>query len=251
MATTTPNFGWPVPTSTDLVKDGATAIEALGDAIDASMLDFKGGTTNQVLAKNSNTDMDFKWVSDATGMTNPMTTTGDTIYSSSGSTPARLGIGSTGQVLTVAGGVPTWATAAGGSKVVQIVAATTTTNVRSTTNSYVDTTLTATITPTSASNKVLVFVNQNGLDKDGNTYMQLQLLRGATLIADFAKTLYYTNSSLILRAGTASVTILDTPATTSATTYKTQFKNVGAGATTTDVQISNDVSSIVLMEVTP
>jgi hypothetical protein len=53
---------------------------------------------------------------DTTGMTNPMTTTGDTIYSSSGSTPARLGIGSTGQVLTVAGGLPSWATpaAAGG-----------------------------------------------------------------------------------------------------------------------------------------
>jgi hypothetical protein len=47
---------------------------------------------------------------DTTGMTNPMTTTGDTIYSSSGSKPARLGIGSTGQVLTVSGGVPTWAT---------------------------------------------------------------------------------------------------------------------------------------------
>jgi hypothetical protein len=113
MATTTPNFGWPVPTSTDLVKDGATAIEALGDGIDASLLDLKGGTTNQVLAKNSNTDMDFKWVSDATGMTNPMTTTGDTIYSSSGSTPARLGIGTTGQVLTVASGVPSWATPSG------------------------------------------------------------------------------------------------------------------------------------------
>ena len=51
---------------------------------------------------------------DTTGMTNPMTTTGDTIYSSSGSTPARLGIGSTGQVLTVAGGVPSWATASSG-----------------------------------------------------------------------------------------------------------------------------------------
>jgi hypothetical protein len=51
---------------------------------------------------------------DTTGMTNPMTTTGDTIYSSSGSTPARLGIGSTGQVLTVAGGIPSWATPAGG-----------------------------------------------------------------------------------------------------------------------------------------
>jgi hypothetical protein len=52
---------------------------------------------------------------DTTGMVNPMTTTGDTIYSSSGSTPARLGIGSTGQVLTVAGGVPSWATPASGS----------------------------------------------------------------------------------------------------------------------------------------
>jgi hypothetical protein len=51
---------------------------------------------------------------DTTGMTNPMTTTGDTIYSSSGSTPARLGIGSTGNVLTVSGGVPTWAAPASG-----------------------------------------------------------------------------------------------------------------------------------------
>jgi hypothetical protein len=51
---------------------------------------------------------------DTTGMTNPMTTTGDMVYSSSGSTPARLGIGSTGQVLTVAGGIPSWAAASGG-----------------------------------------------------------------------------------------------------------------------------------------
>jgi len=108
MATTTPNFGWSVPTSTDLVKDGATAIETLGDAIDASLVDLKGGTTGQVLKKATNTDMDFVWSADSAGMTNPMTTTGDTIYSSSGSTPARLGIGSTNQVLTVSGGVPSW-----------------------------------------------------------------------------------------------------------------------------------------------
>jgi hypothetical protein len=69
MATTTPNFGWPVPTSTDLVKDGAVAIEALGDAIDASLVDLEGGTTDQVLAKNSNTDMDFKWVTPSSGST--------------------------------------------------------------------------------------------------------------------------------------------------------------------------------------
>ena len=69
MATTTPNFGWPVPTSSDLVKNGATAIEGLGDAIDASLLDLKGGTTGQVLAKASGTDMDFVWAADSAGAT--------------------------------------------------------------------------------------------------------------------------------------------------------------------------------------
>jgi hypothetical protein len=61
MATTTPNFGWSVPTSSDLVKNGAVAIETLGDSIDASMAELKGGTTGQVLSKTSNTDMDFTW----------------------------------------------------------------------------------------------------------------------------------------------------------------------------------------------
>jgi hypothetical protein len=86
MATTTPNFGWPVPTSTDLVKDGATAIEALGDSIDASLLDLKGGTTGQVLSKNSGTDMDFIWVTDAAGdITNVSVTSPITGGGSSGS----------------------------------------------------------------------------------------------------------------------------------------------------------------------
>jgi hypothetical protein len=67
MATTTPNFGWSVPTSSDLVKNGATAIETLGDSIDASLVDLKGGTTGQVLAKASGTDMDFSWVAAADG----------------------------------------------------------------------------------------------------------------------------------------------------------------------------------------
>jgi|688.fasta_scaffold78864_3 hypothetical protein len=67
MATTTPNYGWTVPTSTDLVKDGATAIETLGDAIDASLVDLKGGTSGQILTKASGTDMDFTWATAASG----------------------------------------------------------------------------------------------------------------------------------------------------------------------------------------
>lgn len=61
MANTT-NFGWETPDDTDLVKDGAAAMRTLGNAIDASFLDLKGGTTGQVLSKNSNTDLDFTWI---------------------------------------------------------------------------------------------------------------------------------------------------------------------------------------------
>lgn len=114
---TTTNFGWTTPADTDLVKNGALAIRTLGNGIDTTMLDLKGGTTGQVLSKASNTDMDFTWVAqdDSNAIQNALlTTTGDTIYASSASTPARLGIGSTGQVLTVSGGVPTWATPSSG-----------------------------------------------------------------------------------------------------------------------------------------
>jgi hypothetical protein len=75
MATTTPNFGWSVPTSSDLVKNGATAIETLGDSIDASLVDLKGGTTGQVLAKASGTDMDFSWATASSGALTLITTT--------------------------------------------------------------------------------------------------------------------------------------------------------------------------------
>lgn len=112
MATTT-NFGWETPDDTDLVKDGAAAIRTALGGVDTSFVDLKGGTTGQVLSKASNTDLDFTWVAqdDSNAIQNALlTTTGDTIYASSASTPARLGIGSTGQVLTVSGGVPVWST---------------------------------------------------------------------------------------------------------------------------------------------
>ena len=67
MATTTTNFGWDIPTSTDLVKNGATAIAELGQDIDTTMVDLKGGTSGQILSKASNTDMDFTWVAATSG----------------------------------------------------------------------------------------------------------------------------------------------------------------------------------------
>jgi hypothetical protein len=60
MATTT-NFGWETPDDTDLVKDGAAAIRTSLNGVDTSFVDLKGGTTGQVLAKNSGTDLDFIW----------------------------------------------------------------------------------------------------------------------------------------------------------------------------------------------
>ena len=119
MATVTPNFNWPVPTSTDLVKDGATAIEALGDSIDASLVDLKGGTTGQVLSKTSGTDMDFTWVTsdDANAIQNTIVDAkGDLIAATAADTPARLAVGTNGQVLTADSTVATglkWATPAG------------------------------------------------------------------------------------------------------------------------------------------
>jgi hypothetical protein len=67
MATTTTNFGWDIPQSTDLVKDGATAIAALGQDIDTALVDLKGGTTGQMLTKASNTDLDYSWVTPEIG----------------------------------------------------------------------------------------------------------------------------------------------------------------------------------------
>jgi hypothetical protein len=103
MATTTTNFGWDIPQSTDLVKDGATAIAALGQDIDTAFIDLKGGTTGQVLAKASGTDLDFSWVAqdDSNAIQNAIVDAkGDLIGASAADTPARVAVGTNGQVLT-------------------------------------------------------------------------------------------------------------------------------------------------------
>ena len=62
MSNPTSNFGWVMPTSTDLVTDLPADFAVFGQAVDTSMADLKGGTTGQVLSKASNTDMDFTWI---------------------------------------------------------------------------------------------------------------------------------------------------------------------------------------------
>jgi len=121
MATTTPNFGFDIPQSTDLVKDGATAIAALGTDIDTAFVDLKGGTTGQVLSKASNTDLDFTWVAqdDSNAIQNAIVDAkGDLISATAADTPARLAVGTDGQVLTADSTQATglkWATSSSGS----------------------------------------------------------------------------------------------------------------------------------------
>lgn len=105
MANTT-NFGWETPDDTDLVKDGAAAMRTLGNSIDASFVDLKGGTTGQVLAKASNTDLDFTW--SASGIpASIFDAKGDLIAASGADTAARLPVGANGTVLTAASGETT------------------------------------------------------------------------------------------------------------------------------------------------
>ena len=119
MATTT-NFGWTTPNDTDLVKDGASAIRTLGSSIDTSMAGLKGGTTGQVLSKTSNTDMAFTWVAqdDSNAIQNAIVDAkGDLIAATANDTPARLAVGTNGQVLTADSTAATglaWATPATG-----------------------------------------------------------------------------------------------------------------------------------------
>jgi hypothetical protein len=100
---TSPNFNWPEPDNTDLVKNGALAIRTAVDAIDSSLVDLKGGTTGQVLAKASGTDMDFSWVAqdDSNAIQNAIVDAkGDLIAATANDTPARLAVGTNGQILT-------------------------------------------------------------------------------------------------------------------------------------------------------
>ena len=135
MSNPTSNFGWQMPTATDLVTDLPADFEVFGQAVDTDLADLNGGTTGQILSKTSATDLDFTWVTpnagDITGVTagtgisgggtsgdvtitNSMatafTTSGDLIQATGSGTFARLGTGTNGQYLTTNGTTNSWGT---------------------------------------------------------------------------------------------------------------------------------------------
>lgn len=138
MTNPTSNFGWQMPTSTDLVTDLPADFEVFGQAVDTSLADLKGGTSGQILAKATNADMDFTWITNDVGditavtagtgisgggtsgavtITNSMATEiaakGDLIVGTGSQTFDNLSVGTNGQLLqadsTTATGLK-WAT---------------------------------------------------------------------------------------------------------------------------------------------
>lgn len=141
-----------------------------------------------------------------------------------------------------------WGTLPTGS-VLQVINANTSTNVNQTTTTLIDTGLTATITPKYSTSKILVIVFQNGVAKNSaTTFERINLLRNSTTLYSLEGAVGVNGTTSPNYVGTVGTTYLDSPATTSATIYKTQFNNEG-GAGTTSVQVNGATSTITLMEI--
>jgi hypothetical protein len=157
------------------------------------------------------------------------------------------------QTLTLPDSSGTFLTTASAGTVLQVVNATFSTQAVSSSSTFADTGLTASITPTSASSKILVLVNQAGCGKqNSNTYLYLRLLRNATAISNFERLAGYNNTSTDNFIGSCSVCYLDSPATTSATTYKTQLasgNNTSQVYTQIEIGGGTTMSTITLMEI--
>lgn len=187
-----------------------------------------------------------------------LTTKGDIYAATAASTPARLGVGTNGQVLTAASTTSTgleWATPAGG-KVLQVVSATTNTFVSTNNATWTDTTLSCSITPTASTSKILILATQTayaGGASTTGTGIGYRLLRGATTVYMGSNTylnLYIgytgTGTNTIEIASTIGLNYLDSPATTSAITYKTQINSSG---TARNGNINYEPGSMILLEI--
>jgi hypothetical protein len=253
MTNPTSNFGWQMPTATDLVTDLPADFEVFGQAVDTSLADLKGGTTGQVLAKASGTDMDFTWT--AIDPLVILDAKGDLITATAADTPARLPVGTNGQILVADSAQSTglkWATPAGGGKVLQVVQTFYNTFASTTSATLVDTGLSATITPSATSSKILVLVMQD-LGADATSWPRiggrLGLIRTSTTIYGGASSVIYMEDAQNgFKQITALVPVnwLDSPNTTSAVTYKTMFS-----ASTNSTCYSNSAfgSTLTLLEI--
>lgn len=159
-----------------------------------------------------------------------------------------------GRLYFTSTGVAIWekyqgATASSVGKILQVVQGTTSTNVSNATTTFADTTLTATITPSSNTSKILVLVSHpdNFKGTTGTMALKFNLLRAGSIIYSPTINNSYTSAGGQIYSGIA-FNYLDSPATTSATIYKTQFANLAA-ASDVQVQANTGTATIILMEV--
>jgi hypothetical protein len=135
-------------------------------------------------------------------------------------------------------------------KVLQVVNATSSTETSTSSTSYSDTNLSATITPSSSSNKILITVNHTGLLKQSsNNAGKIQLLRGSTSLIMFSNDFGRDGGTGLNGVGGTGTSYLDSPSTTSATTYKTQLACSVTAAAAVKIAQNNAVQTMTLMEI--